>query len=431
MLSTNSPSTIRCRFGPRTAHVLLSVLLAYPAAAVAQPGAATDREQPGEYGTVTRERIFIGPLERTFLAFGPHTLPPDPAVVLAFHGARGGGARMRDFMGGELERLAAVHGFVVLYPDGMGGHWNDCRANTPYPSRVRNVDDLTFVRGLIRWSEGRFGADPGRVRAIGFSNGAHFALRLALETNEIDAVVAIGAALPVTREMTCSGRSLNAAVMLINGTADPVNPYGGGTAAVPGGTSLGGVRSAVQSARALARMAGHRSASEQAVLLPRRRDGSGVERLRWRRPGAPDVVLITVHGGGHTIPGSLSSYPSFAGNVEQAYSAAGAAARFFERNQAARSGDAAMTNDIETPPAEPIPAVIGTGHRHEPTRLWPRHLPHAPREPAAGTWILQAGCPMLWASRTTRQCFREHLPKASCNSACWDPSRSDPVTAPS
>jgi poly(3-hydroxybutyrate) depolymerase len=287
MLPTYSRLTIRSWFGHRAARRLLPLLLAYPAAAVAQPDAVTDREQPGGYGSVTRERIFIGPLERTFLAFAPHTLPPDPAVVLAFHGAGGGGARIRGFIGGQLERLAAVHGFVVLYPDGMGGHWNDCRATTPYPSRLRNVDDLTFVRGLIRWSEGRFGADPARVRAIGFSNGAHFSLRLALEMqNEIDAVVAIGASLPVTREMTCSARSLNAAVMLINGTADPVNPYDGGAA---------------------------------------------------------------VHGGGHTIPGSSSNYPSFVGNVEQAYGAAGAAARFFESGRATRSGDATMLNGTETP----------------------------------------------------------------------------------
>jgi polyhydroxybutyrate depolymerase len=356
MLSTYAPSTIRCRFGHRAARVLLPLLLAYPAAAVAQPDAATDREQPAAYGSVTRERIFIGPLERTFLAFAPRTLPPDPAVVLAFHGARGGGARMRGFIGSDLERLAAVHGFVVLYPDGMGGHWNDCRASTPYPSRVRNIDDLTFVRGLIRWSEGRFGADPAKVAAIGFSNGAHFALRLAFDMpDEIDAVVAIGAALPVASDMTCSGRRLTAAVMLINGTADPVNPYDGGAAAVPGGTSLGDVRSAVQSARVLARLAGHRSAPEQSVLLPRRRDGSGVERLRWQGPDAPDVVLITVHGGGHTIPGPSSNYPSFVGSVEQAYSAAGEAVRFFERSRTARSGEATRLNGGRTPQQGSLP----------------------------------------------------------------------------
>jgi polyhydroxybutyrate depolymerase len=280
---------------------------------------------------VVAGRILSDGIERTFLVHAPADLPSRPGLVIVFHGAGGDGARVRGFLGRELEPLAARHGFVVIYPDGFAGHWNDCRAATPYPARQRNIDDAAFVRRVIAWAAIHYGIDASAVRAVGFSNGGHFAYRLALEgRGMVEAVAVFGASLPVARELDCARGPVRSRVLVVSGTADPVNPYAGGTAAA-GGVMLGRVRPAVRSAHDLARHAGHRTPPLRDVLLARRPDGRSVERIRWLRCGAPDVVLVTVRGGGHTIPGSSAAFPAWLGPVERSYDAIGEAVRLFER----------------------------------------------------------------------------------------------------
>jgi polyhydroxybutyrate depolymerase len=328
--STDGPRLRAGRRRPRlTATISLGGVLACSplSAAVPEPsGGAEHDPHPAERG-----RLHVGPLERTFLYYAPPGLPAHPAAVLVFHGAGGDGARIRGFIGPELERLARERGFVVVYPDGHGGHWNDCRRGVPYPARRRNIDDTGFVRGLIRWLGDHYGVDGERVRAIGFSNGAHLAFRLALELpGEIQAIAAFGAGLPVPEEIDCESTGVPVPVMLVNGTADPINPFQGGQAVGPDGGQLGQVLSSHATAEHFARLAGYRAdAAVEESMLPL--VGTGVERRAWRRRGAPEVVHYTVRGGGHTIPDPAAAFPGFVGPVERRFRAVEEAVRFFER----------------------------------------------------------------------------------------------------
>lgn len=307
---------------------LISALACTPLSATRpEPGTtAGDEHRPAERG-----RLHVGALERTFLYYAPPELPANPAAVLVFHGAGGEGARIRAFIGPELERLARERGFVIVYPDGHGGHWNDCRSDVPYPAKRRNIDDPEFVRGLVSWLGGRYGVDGERVRAVGFSNGAHFAFRLALElTGEIQAIATFGASLPVPEELDCKSTSIAVPAMLVNGTADPINPFDGGEARGPDGGALGRVLSSRATAEHFARLAGYPlDAAVEKTTLPL--DGTGVERRTWSRPGAPEVVHYTIRGGGHTIPDPSASFPDFVGPVERRFRAVEEAIHFFER----------------------------------------------------------------------------------------------------
>jgi polyhydroxybutyrate depolymerase len=331
---------------------LMSALACTPLpAAVPEPGRAAEHDpHAAELG-----RLHVGPLERTFLYYAPPGLPVNSPAVLVFHGAGGDGARIRGFIGPELERLARERGFVVVYPDGHGGHWNDCRRDVPYPARRRNIDDPGFMLGLVRWLGGRYGVDPRRVRAIGFSNGAHFAFRLALELpDQIQAIVTFGAGLPVPEELDCEATGVPIPVMLVNGTADPINPYDGGEARSPDGSLLGRVLSSRATAERFARLAGHPThAAVEETILPR--NGTGVERTNWSRPGAPEVVHFTIQGGGHTIPDPAASFPDFVGPVERRFRAVEEAIRFFERQPLPQR---AVTRELPAPTRS-----VGLPHR--------------------------------------------------------------------
>jgi polyhydroxybutyrate depolymerase len=57
--------------------------------------------------------------------------------------------KMRAFSGNVFDELVQEHGFVVVYPDGYKGHWNDARLSSNFPTRKAGTDDVAFTKALI------------------------------------------------------------------------------------------------------------------------------------------------------------------------------------------------------------------------------------------------------------------------------------------
>lgn len=118
-------------------------------------------------------------------------------------------------------------------------------------------------------------------------------------------------------DLRADGERLAVPVLLVNGTRDPINPYGGGDVILPpelGGHDLGPVLPSEDAARLLATLAGHRSPPH--VRSPPDADGDPTTALRhqtWTAPGRPEVTLVTIVGGGHTIPQPDATFPPVAG----------------------------------------------------------------------------------------------------------------------
>lgn len=279
------------------------------------PVHAAPRQNPQLSSTIQTGSIQVGDLNRTFLYHVPKLLQANPPLVFVFHAGNIDAEQMRAITGYEFERLAEVNGFIVVYPNGFEKSWNDCRQRAPYPANLKQVDDPVFVRALIRHLRAEFGVDSSRVFAMGFSNGAHLAYRLALEMpDEIAAIAAIGANLPTEDNCDCFHSQRPLAVMIVNGDQDRINPYAGGMVTLPSGDHLGAVRSALETADAFRRLAGH----EVEPVAHRYPDGDGnaetwVERLTWDGAGLPEVSLLTVHGGGHTIAQTKFQFPEIYG----------------------------------------------------------------------------------------------------------------------
>jgi polyhydroxybutyrate depolymerase len=97
------------------------------------------------------------------------------------------------------------------------------------------VDDVGFLRALVARFATEHGADRARVFATGISNGGQMALRLALEAPElVRGVAPVAASLPAERNMDCRPAGRPVSVLIMNGTADPMNPFGGGDVALYG-----------------------------------------------------------------------------------------------------------------------------------------------------------------------------------------------------
>lgn len=279
-----------------------------------------------------RGTIRVGERERSYLLYAPARRTAAPALLVVFHGSMGTSAAIRQHTGFGFDRLADRDGFVVAYPQGHEGHWNDCRRKAGYSARRLGIDDVGFFEALVDRLRLERGVDPKRVFVAGLSNGAHFVFRLALERpRRIAGAAVFGANLPAEDNNDCRPSGPPPPILLVNGTDDPINPHEGGVVTLFGFGDRGTVRSAVESARYFARAAG--GAGPSTDRLPPRRSGdpTWVERSVWRGPGGREVMLLSVHGGGHVVPQSAYRPPRVLGGVTTAIDGPSEAWAFFRR----------------------------------------------------------------------------------------------------
>lgn len=257
------------------------------------------------------EYLQVQGLRRAVRLYMPERLADRPALVLVLHGSGGDGERFRRFTATAFERLADTHGFVVAYPDALGGQWNDCRSRAPYHLALAGIDEIAFLRAVVRRAQAAVGRDLAGTFAVGYSNGGHLVFRLAFEApQDFLALAAIGAHLPVPEERDCHSSGTPVSILIASGTEDPINPWAGGNVQLPGGISLGGVLSAAQTTEYFRTLAG---ITGEAVTHqhPDRdtNDGASVETQRWLGAANREVVLMVTHGGGHTLPHPDAQFP--------------------------------------------------------------------------------------------------------------------------
>ncbi|WP_233509976.1 alpha/beta hydrolase family esterase [Actinomadura craniellae] len=293
----------------RTLPPFLAVLLAL---AGCEP---VDGEQPGEDGRPTavrglptaagthRLKLDVkGPGHREYLLHVPPRLargrfrngrPARPLpLVLAMHGGASTMDRMRRLTG--FDGPADEHGFLVAYPDGFMLSWNagDCCG----PAKVGNVDDVGFLTKLADTLVDAGFADPDRIYATGFSNGAGMAYRLACEgPGRFAAIGVVSAALVMKR---CEP-SRPVPVLVYHGTADRSVPYDGG-----GRRDINDERPfpPVQYSIDFWRRANGLPALRRTTL----NRSSTLCRTTGRGRGGAEVELCRVAGGGHRWPGTAT-----------------------------------------------------------------------------------------------------------------------------
>lgn len=271
-------------------------------------------------------------MERAYLLYVPQRSVPKPPLLVLLHGSRQTAQDLRVATGYAFDRLADQHGFIVVYPEGHGRRWNDCRAKGRFAARKLNLDDVGFLLALVDRLAETAGIDATRVFFAGYSNGGQLAFRMALERPErVAGIAAFAANLPSDENWLCHRGRRPVSALLINGTGDRINPFEGGRVSVFGFASRGTVRSAFASAEYFARL-GSLSASEHSETDAD--SDAWLERFHWHAAGAPEVELIAVHGGGHVIPGPHAAFPRILGKVSTAIDGPAEVWRFFARQPA-------------------------------------------------------------------------------------------------
>jgi polyhydroxybutyrate depolymerase len=255
-----------------------------------------------------------------------------PAVVV-LHGGLGDDDDTVALKFGKLNQLAVGDDFLVAYPQGVGGHWNDGRNVDRYVTQRERIDDVDFLTALVDELVRESYVDPGLVFFVGVSDGAMMAHRFACErTKKLRAFAAVIGAMPdnvARKRWRCGKETL--AVLMINGTDDPVVPWAGGTVRFDG-QELGKVLSAEQTFAFWAR---HNACTGVDVsMIPDfvPQDGTRIQRTKATEcRDETKVELFAVRGAGHTWPSGWQYLPpSMIGHTSRDIDAAIAAWRFFQ-----------------------------------------------------------------------------------------------------
>lgn len=247
---------------------------------------------------VMRSLEFGGEIRRygIYVPLAVERIQKPAPVVMVLHGAMGDGESVERYLG--FNEVAEAERFIVVYPEGVKGAWNDGR---PDALRWRKLpvamDDVGFLDRLAQELATSRLADPQRIYLTGISNGGFLVTRMACDRSERFAAYApLISGLPAELAERCAPpRALP--VLMINGTNDGLVRWAG--------TERSGHRilPVLDQARFWASRNGCASAAEQRLNDVATDDGSTIIWASWSgcRPGGA-VEFYGVEGGGHQLP---------------------------------------------------------------------------------------------------------------------------------
>ncbi len=230
---------------------------------------------------------------REYLLYVPPSYDPakPTPLVITFHGFAQWPANQRDVSGWNT--LADEAGFIVVYPSGTGfpKRWG---AHGSTDSLNPQMEDVTFISDLIAKLESEYNIDPTRIYANGLSNGGGMSYRLACQLAERIAAIGTVAGAHLYPLDKCRP-SYTVPMIVFHGTDDQIVPYYGGPSGmfdVPFPVIPDWV----------AQYAAQNGCSETPVELPAQGDVTGIKYTQCNEN--TEIPFYTIHGGGHTWPGS-------------------------------------------------------------------------------------------------------------------------------
>jgi polyhydroxybutyrate depolymerase len=287
----------------RLAGVLVLLILLFASG----KGCVQDENEPANmFLDLQLQTIDVDGVQRNYYSHFPssHKSSPKTPLVLVLHGGgRGDGLTPAKYLG--FTSVADSEGFIVVYPNGIDAYWRDGRGYTHRGESDDSVDDVGFISKLIDHLVRVNKADPKRVYVTGISNGGMMTLRLGCElSSKLAAIAPIAANIPENIVASCRP-DLPLPVLLMNGTDDPMVPYDGGHVHFFR-RKMGEV---VSTSETVSFWVKHNrcNAVPDVNELPDRdlRDHSQVQVATYSNPSnGCEVVLYTIKGGGHTLPGS-------------------------------------------------------------------------------------------------------------------------------
>jgi polyhydroxybutyrate depolymerase len=258
-----------------------------------------ERGQSSNEGDVKYNLNFDG-MERSYLVHIPpqyNNSTPMPLVIV-LHGGGGSAENIEKVTG--FSQKADEEGFIVVYPQGVGGTWNAgyCCGQ----AMTNQIDDVGFILKVISDVESREKINGSRIYVTGFSNGAMMSYRLASEASSTFAAVgpvsgSIGGKATANSSLYMQQTpSQPVSVIAFHGTDDQHVLYNGGH-----GNDTTGTRIDLSVNDSILFWVNADNCSSNPLM---ENIASNVTRKTYvGGSNGTEVVLYTIIGGGHAWPG--------------------------------------------------------------------------------------------------------------------------------
>ncbi len=219
-------------------------------------------------------------------------------------GNRGGYGRQRGGGGGMGGGGGIGGGGIYGGHRGGGGGGSNPGGSGGQRSAAQTSNNLAYFNALLDQLETEYSVDTARIFATGFSEGALMDFQLGCNlSNRIAAIATVGATLPKSEADNCKNWNARpVALLVIDGTADPVMPYKGRSQSMP-------TLSAEDTIKSWSKMDGCNGKSQQTKLAPQSQGD-----LETRVDTFSDcqqrteVSLYSIQDGGHFWPGGEQPY---------------------------------------------------------------------------------------------------------------------------
>lgn len=244
-----------------------------------------------EYQGFSSHKLVSAGADREFILYVPAVDHDDALpLVLSLHGS--GNIPQSQVDVSHFDILAERHGFAVVFP--AGAFTNSITARSWNANKEEGVDDIQFVRDMIKEVSGMLNIDQSRIYTSGYSGGARMSSRLACELSDV-----LAAAAPVAGLQYPDDCILKRAIPIIafHARDDQVNNY------VLGKESRPYWRMGVETALDKWRQANACSLANTVVQL-----SGNVSRYIWADcEDSAEINYYLSEKGGHTWAGADSS----------------------------------------------------------------------------------------------------------------------------
>ncbi|MBI3297034.1 MAG: hypothetical protein HYZ75_02640 [Elusimicrobia bacterium] len=294
---------------------------------LAAPARAAETAHPGHDGLEAVELEHGGRPRRAWLKAPPKLGKRRPIVLLLT--GRQGIESLRKLTRRRFEELGLRDGALVVYPEPTYNIWNDGRGVKTFQSHMEKVDDVGYLRALVKRLAARHGGDRRRVYAVGWSNGALMSKRLACEPAfDVKGVAAVGGTLALNRASRCRPKGAPS-LMTVTGDLDPYFSWKEGLVRI-GPFEFGRIISPEKDLALWRELLGCGRLVRSTLPDADPDDGTTVRLSSARCRDGAALRFYAVKGGGHTWPGGEPwELPTLTGPGNGDFDAADAAWKLF------------------------------------------------------------------------------------------------------
>ncbi len=252
-------------------------------------------------------------IERTYLLRVPIKYDASKPVplLLVLHGGGGNAMNTKKLTKYGFDKLSESENFILVYPEGVEGSWNDGRGSKEIYAQKENIDDIGFIDKLTDELMKEFNIDKKQVYATGPSNGGIMSNRIACELSyKFTAIAPVIATLAKNLLIECKPE-FPVSVISFNGTDDPLVPFQGGDVGFEGNEPRGKVLGAKENIEFWAKKNGC-NLKPKIKNMPDNapNDGTTVKKHDYGtgKDGAKTIMYV-IEGGGHTWPNGQQYLP--------------------------------------------------------------------------------------------------------------------------